>query len=145
MSVCACVCVRHIRQRHIQRATTVPVPILALHTSTAAPPHTPGASIRTVSGIRGTIKKAIKPGGMQKARDGTFRGSFEDKILSSDIVFLRAWVAVDIPRFFNPVTNLLAKQHKKAADPSKGKRTRHGQVRAGAGVRGTRMSWIVED
>lgn len=26
----------------------------------------------------------------------------------SDIVFLRAWVAVDLPRFYNPVTNLLA-------------------------------------
>ena len=25
----------------------------------------------------------------------------------SDIVFLRAWVAVDLPRFYNPVTNLL--------------------------------------
>ena len=37
------------------------------------------------------------------------RAGFEDKILSSDIVFLRAWVAVELPRFFNPVTNLLAK------------------------------------
>ena len=26
----------------------------------------------------------------------------------SDIIFLRAWVAVDLPRFANPVTNLLA-------------------------------------
>jgi hypothetical protein len=26
----------------------------------------------------------------------------------SDIVFLRAWVSVDLPRFYNPVTNLLA-------------------------------------
>ncbi len=26
----------------------------------------------------------------------------------SDIIFLRAWVAVDLPRFYNPVTNLLA-------------------------------------
>ena len=25
----------------------------------------------------------------------------------SDIVFLRAWVAVDLPRLYNPVTNLL--------------------------------------
>eukprot|EP00955_Chlamydomonas_euryale_P003660 38652-Chlamydomonas_euryale.AAC.1 len=69
-----------------------------------------GASIRTVSGVRGTIKKAVKPGGQLRARDGTFRATFEDKILSSDIVFLRAWVAVDIPRFFNPVTNLLSRQ-----------------------------------
>ena len=40
----------------------------------------------------------------------TCRATFEDKILSSDIVFLRAWVAVDVPHFFNPVTNLLSKQ-----------------------------------
>ena len=26
----------------------------------------------------------------------------------SDIVFLRAWIAVDLPKFYNPVTNLLA-------------------------------------
>ena len=25
----------------------------------------------------------------------------------SDIVFLRAWIGVDLPRFYNPVTNLL--------------------------------------
>ena len=28
----------------------------------------------------------------------------------SDIVFLRAWVQVELPRFYNPVTNLLAAQ-----------------------------------
>lgn len=62
-----------------------------------------------MSGIRGTIKKAVKAGGVQGAKEGAFRATFEDKILSSDIVFLRAWVAVDIPRFFNPVTNLLTR------------------------------------
>ena len=66
-----------------------------------------GASIRTVSGIRGSIKKALHPG-KQDGKAGTFRASFEDKILMSDIVFLRAWVAVDLPRFYNPVTNLLS-------------------------------------
>jgi len=40
--------------------------------------------------------------------DGSFRATFEDKPLLSDTVFLRAWVAVDLPRFYNPVTNLLA-------------------------------------
>ena len=60
-----------------------------------------GASIRTVSGIRGQIKRALsKP-------EGHFRATFEDKILMSDIVFLRAWYPVRPQRFYNPVTNLL--------------------------------------
>ena len=60
-----------------------------------------GASIRTVSGIRGQIKKALsKP-------EGCFRAAFEDKVLMSDIVFLRAWYPVKPHRFYNPVTNLL--------------------------------------
>jgi len=104
-----------------------------------------GAKIRTVSGIRGTIKKAVKPGvcaaplraaaallpdlatcllpvgfwmglrlccrlplrpancgpagaaGPEARRDGTVRATFEDKPLLSDMVFLRAWVAVPLP------------------------------------------------
>ncbi|KIW90458.1 uncharacterized protein Z519_09104 [Cladophialophora bantiana CBS 173.52] len=60
-----------------------------------------GAGIRTVSGIRGQIKRALsKP-------EGHFRATFEDKILMSDIVFLRAWYPVKPHRFYNPVTNLL--------------------------------------
>ncbi|KAL2052015.1 hypothetical protein ABVK25_007707 [Lepraria finkii] len=60
-----------------------------------------GASIRTVSGIRGQIKRALsKP-------EGHFRATFEDKILMSDIVFLRAWYPVKPYKFYNPVTNLL--------------------------------------
>lgn len=68
-----------------------------------------GASIRTVSRIRGTIKKAVRAGtgGM---KDGTYRATFEDKTLLSDVVFLRAWVQVDIPRFTSTVANLLAPQ-----------------------------------
>ncbi len=60
-----------------------------------------GASIRTVSGIRGQIKRALaKP-------EGHFRATFEDKVLMSDIIFLRAWYPVKPHKFYNPVTNLL--------------------------------------
>lgn len=60
-----------------------------------------GASIRTVSGIRGQIKK------QSKSSEGAFRATFEDKILMSDIVLLRTWYPVEIPQFYNPVTSLL--------------------------------------
>lgn len=60
-----------------------------------------GALIKTVSGIRGHIKKALsKP-------EGAYRAAFEDKILLSDIVFLRTWYTVQIPEFYYPVCNLL--------------------------------------
>ena len=77
-----------------------------------------GANIRTVSGIRGQVKKALpKP-------DGTFRATFEDKLLMSgmspdcfscglylisfpDVVFLRAWYSIQPRKFYNPVTSLL--------------------------------------
>jgi ribosome biogenesis protein BMS1 len=52
-----------------------------------------------VSGIRGQIKKHVKEG----ASEGSFRATFEDKILKSDIVFCKTWYQVDIPKFFNPV------------------------------------------
>ncbi|XP_016062459.1 PREDICTED: ribosome biogenesis protein BMS1 homolog [Miniopterus natalensis] len=60
-----------------------------------------GAVIRTVSGIRGQIKKALR------TPEGAFRATFEDKLLMSDIVFLRTWYPVSIPTFYNPVTSLL--------------------------------------
>ncbi|XP_071445723.1 ribosome biogenesis protein BMS1 homolog [Hetaerina americana] len=60
-----------------------------------------GAKIKTVSGVRGQIKKAAsKP-------EGVFRATFEDKIVLSDIVFCRTWYRVDVPQFYNPVTSLL--------------------------------------
>lgn len=62
-----------------------------------------GAAIKTVSGIRGQIKRALsKP-------EGHFRATFEDKILMSDIVFLRAWTQIKPRKFYNPVTSLLLK------------------------------------
>ncbi|KIY31115.1 ribosome biogenesis protein BMS1 [Cryptococcus gattii E566] len=60
-----------------------------------------GANIKTVSGIRGQVKKALsKP-------DGAFRATFEDKILLSDIVFLRAWYSIEPKKLYNPVCSLL--------------------------------------
>ncbi|ODV84561.1 hypothetical protein CANARDRAFT_29092 [[Candida] arabinofermentans NRRL YB-2248] len=62
-----------------------------------------GASIKTVSGIRGEIKRALsKP-------EGHFRATFEDKILLSDIVFMRTWYPITPKKFYNPVTSLLLK------------------------------------
>ncbi|KAI1874988.1 uncharacterized protein JN550_002417 [Neoarthrinium moseri] len=60
-----------------------------------------GAAIKTVSGIRGQIKRALsKP-------EGHFRATFEDKLLMSDIVFLRAWYPIKPHRYYNVMTNLL--------------------------------------
>ncbi|KAK0544480.1 Glycoside hydrolase 2 (Mannanase, beta-galactosidase) [Tilletia horrida] len=60
-----------------------------------------GAHLKTVSGIRGQVKRALaKP-------EGNFRATFEDKILMSDIVFLRAWYAIEPRKFYNPVCSLL--------------------------------------
>ncbi|CAI8616694.1 unnamed protein product [Vicia faba] len=73
-----------------------------------------GAAIRTVSGIRGQVKKVAKveignkpksKGGQPK--EGIARCTFEDKILMSDIVFLRAWTQVEVPQFYNPLTTAL--------------------------------------
>jgi len=60
-----------------------------------------GASIRTVSSIRGQIKKP------QRDIEGAFRATFEDRIIMSDIVFLRAWCPVEVNKYYNPVTDLL--------------------------------------
>uniref|UniRef100_A0A182N849 Bms1-type G domain-containing protein n=1 Tax=Anopheles dirus TaxID=7168 RepID=A0A182N849_9DIPT len=65
-----------------------------------------GAKVRTVSGIRGQIKKAVPP-------NGNFRATFEDRIQLSDIVFCRTWFRVTVPRFYAPVTNLLLPPEKK--------------------------------
>ncbi|XP_011616339.2 ribosome biogenesis protein BMS1 homolog isoform X1 [Takifugu rubripes] len=60
-----------------------------------------GASVRTVSGIRGQIKKALS------SPPGAYRATFEDRLLMSDIVFLRSWYPVTVPQLYNPVTSLL--------------------------------------
>jgi ribosome biogenesis protein BMS1 len=60
-----------------------------------------GAKVKAVSGIRGIIKKVLK------GKNGIVRCSFEDKLLVSDIVFLRSWKAVDPPRYCENVLNLL--------------------------------------
>lgn len=83
-----------------------------------------GASIRTVSGVRGQVKKALsKP-------EGCFRATFEDKVLMSDIIFLRAWYPVRPHRLYNPVTNLLEAGD---ADAWNGMRLT-GQVRVEQGI-----------
>lgn len=68
-----------------------------------------GAKIKTVSGIRGQIKKTLnKP-------EGAFRATFEDKILMSDIIFCRTWFKVDVTKYYAPVVNLLLPQIEKNA------------------------------
>ncbi|XP_021107272.1 ribosome biogenesis protein BMS1 homolog isoform X2 [Heterocephalus glaber] len=85
-----------------------------------------GAVIRTVSGIRGQIKKALR------APEGAFRASFEDKLLMSDIIFMRTWYPVSVPAFYNPVTSLLKPVGEK--DTWSGMRTT-GQLRLDHGIK----------
>ncbi|KAL6556633.1 Glycoside hydrolase 2 (Mannanase, beta-galactosidase) [Orobanche gracilis] len=78
-----------------------------------------GAAIRTVSGIRGQVKKAAKEEIANKfkkkgghAKEGIARCTFEDRIKKGDIVFLRAWTQVDVPQFYNPLTTALQPRDK---------------------------------
>ena len=57
------------------------------------------AQVRTVSGIRGQIKKATAKQGPA----GSFRATFEDKILMSDVVFCRTWYTLKLTKFCNPI------------------------------------------
>uniref|UniRef100_A0A5S6QFK8 Bms1-type G domain-containing protein n=1 Tax=Trichuris muris TaxID=70415 RepID=A0A5S6QFK8_TRIMR len=67
-----------------------------------------GAALRSVSGIRGQVKKAMKH------PPGSFRATFEDKILTKDIVFIRTWTPIEVPKFYTIVTNLLLSDSMKA-------------------------------
>jgi ribosome biogenesis protein BMS1 len=60
-----------------------------------------GAKVRTVSGIRGQIKKPLN----KPHPEGAFRATFEDKLLLSDIVFMRTWYPLSPIAYFNPVTS----------------------------------------
>lgn len=85
-----------------------------------------GASIRTVSGVRGQIKKALS------TPPGAYRATFEDRLLMSDIVFLRSWYPVSVPQFYNPITSLLLPVGQK--DSWEGMRTL-GQLKHDLGIR----------
>lgn len=85
-----------------------------------------GAPLRTVSGIRGMIKKAIRN------PDGAFRATFEDKILMSDIVFMRTWYNVDVPKFCISVKTLLMAKDER--DKWRGART-VGRIRYEEGLK----------
>ena len=60
-----------------------------------------GAKIKTVSGIRGQIKKAVKD-----KEEGSFRAAFEDKVIMSDVVFLRTWYSINMEKYYNPIVSL---------------------------------------
>ncbi|CAJ1080477.1 ribosome biogenesis protein BMS1 homolog isoform X2 [Xyrichtys novacula] len=85
-----------------------------------------GASVRTVSGVRGQIKKALS------SPAGAYRATFEDRLLMSDIVFLRSWFPVSVPQLYNPVTSLLLPVGQK--DSWAGMRTL-GQLKHELGIR----------
>lgn len=85
-----------------------------------------GATLRTVSGIRGIIKKSIR------SPPGAFRATFEDKILMSDIVFLRTWYKVDVPKNLIPIRTLLMSPDERAK--WRGART-IGQIRFDEGIK----------
>eukprot|EP00929_Paragymnodinium_shiwhaense_P049994 TRINITY_DN251_c0_g4_i1.p1 TRINITY_DN251_c0_g4~~TRINITY_DN251_c0_g4_i1.p1 ORF type:complete len:1096 (+),score=370.58 TRINITY_DN251_c0_g4_i1:146-3433(+) len=55
--------------------------------------------VQTVSGIRGEIKKA-------EGDRGSFRATFEDRILMSDLVICKCWIGVKPREFYNPVMDV---------------------------------------
>merc|ERR1712227_720070 len=85
-----------------------------------------GAQVRTVSGIRGIIKKSLrKP-------EGVVRITFEDRILASDIIFCKTWAELALPALYLPVDNLLQSEGDKG--DWKGMKTT-GEIRAERGLK----------
>lgn len=54
-----------------------------------------GAGLKTVSGIRGIIKKA------ERTPEGNVRATFEDRIAPTDIVFMRMYVPIKVIKYCN--------------------------------------------
>nr|UXY87540.1 BMS1-like protein [Cryptomonas curvata] len=52
-----------------------------------------GSLVQTISGIRGIVKKPVNNGPI-----GSFRATFEKNIILGEIVFLRMWFPIQIPR-----------------------------------------------
>jgi len=57
------------------------------------------AKLQTTSGIRGELKKA-------EGQKGSFRATFEDRILMSDLVMCKCWVPVEPRKFYHPVIDV---------------------------------------
>lgn len=49
----------------------------------------------------------IRHAGYLGGPPGSYRATFEDRLIKSDLVFLRSWAPVEIPKFCNMVTDLL--------------------------------------
>jgi ribosome biogenesis protein BMS1 len=76
--------------------------IVDMFTSSVEATQFVGGLVRTVSGIRGVIKKV--------ERNGVVRCTFEDSVRTSDIVFLNTWVKVMTVDLFTPVNSLLSNE-----------------------------------
>uniref|UniRef100_UPI00358E0ED9 ribosome biogenesis protein BMS1 homolog n=1 Tax=Myxine glutinosa TaxID=7769 RepID=UPI00358E0ED9 len=70
-----------------------------------------GVGVRTVSGIRGVIKRALRP----PHPPGSVRATFEDRVQLSDLVFVRAWASVPLPQHCIPVPSLLLPEEDRAS------------------------------